>query len=445
MSKKKKKNRGQAKEEVKKTEETKVEKEEVSKKEEKKSEKKEEVKVETKNKKDDSLDEEMKGQATLSELDEMDETQKKIKNLIAAVILLTGIAVGSFFVDVVQFMSGDGFSKRALDSSEVLVAGDRTWVAFNEPAVEVKVLTVSDEEMKSCKGCDPKEVLLWLRDYIPTMMVNTIDIESEEGKAIAEAYDVKALPTYFFSNEIEETKFFQGEGRVVFAEKDDSFVLNSAGLGIPVGKYLQTPEISETDAVLGSREAKAKVVVFSDFQCPYCGEHFKNVKETVESFGEDVALVYKDLPLSFHLQGKNAAMAARCAQDQDKFWEMGELLYGSQKEWQDTEGTAKFKQYARQLRLDTLKFNKCMDDKAPEAVINEDMDQANVIGVSGTPATFVGTQFSSGVMSAEEVREMIQRELDASMDEAEEEMVVEEEKEETEAETETEVEEIKVQ
>ncbi|MBT3356050.1 thioredoxin domain-containing protein [bacterium] len=418
MSKKKKKNGGHAKKEI---IESNVKKEAMKKEDSLKTEMKkreEEIKVNAVSKEEVKSEEEIVGQTTLSELDEKTENQKTIKNLVSAVILLSGIAVGSFFVDIVQFMSGDGFSKRALDNSEVLVAGDRTWVAFNEPAIDVKVLTVSEEEMKNCKNCDTKEVLLWLRDYIPTMVVNNVDAESEEGKAMIEAYEIKSLPAFFFSEEIEQTKFFQGEGRVVFAEKNDSFMLNAAGLGIPVGKYLQTPEVGETDAILGNKEAKVKVVVFSDFQCPYCGEHFKNAKEAVKGFSEEeVALVYKDLPLNFHLQGKNAAMAARCSQDQEKFWEMGELLYSSQKDWQDTEGIAQFKKYARELKLDTFKFNKCMDDRSAEALVDEDLAQAKEIGVTGTPATFVGTQFASGVVTALEIKAMIQNELDGDIDE----------------------------
>lgn len=395
---------------------------------EEKVEKKVEDKIEVTSVKKEEIkkEEEMEGQAVLSELDEQTETQKTIKNLISAVILLSGIAIGSFFVDVVQFMSGDGFSEREMKKNEVIVAGDKTWVAYNEPKVGVQILTVSEEEMENCENCDPTEILLWLKDYIPTMVPGDknkkhISIESEEGQALVEAYEIKSVPAYIFSKEIAETKFFNGEGRVVFTEKDDSFLLNSAGLGIPVGKYLQTPEVNDTDAVLGSREAKTKVIVFSDFQCPYCGEHFNNVKEAVQSFNEDeVALVYKDLPLNFHLQANNAAMAARCAGDQDKFWEMGELLYSSQKDWQDTEGTQVFKRYARELRLNAATFNKCMDDKTSESLIEEDLEQAKEIGVSGTPATFIGTQFSSGVVTVAEIKKMIENEMEKEVEDVEE-------------------------
>lgn len=360
---------------------------------------------------------EMKDQATMSQLDEKAETQKTIKNLISVVILLAGIAIGSFFVDIVQFLSGDGFSKKALNSSEVLVSGDRTWVAFDQPAVDVKVLTVGEAEMAECENCDPKEVLVWLRDYIPTMVVRNVDVASEEGQALIEEHNVKSIPAFFFSDEIEETKFFQGEGRVVFEEKNDSFVLNAAGLGIPVGKYLQTPEVHETDAILGSRDAEVKVVVFSDFQCPYCGEHFNNAREAVESFDENqVALVYKDLPLNFHAQGMNSAMAARCAQDQGKFWEMGALLYSSQDQWGETEGVASFKGYARDLNLDANRFNSCIDEGTFSGLIENDLNQASEIGVSGTPATFVGTQFASGVISVDEIKAMIEEELNGDME-----------------------------
>ncbi len=409
MSKKNKRNKGNEKEEEKKNL---TEKEEGVNDENKEAEVE---KVEITSSENESIEpgEELESQATVSELDEKAETQKMIKNLISAVVLLAGVAVGSFFVDIVQFVSGDGFSKRALNNSEVLVAGDRTWVAFDQPAVNVKVLTVGEEAMGDCANCDPTDVLVWLRDYIPTMVVKNISDDSEEGKAMIEAYNVKSLPAFFFSNEIEKTKFFQGEGSVVFEEKNDSYMLNAAGLGIPVGKYLQTPDIEDTDAIMGSRDAKVKVVVFSDFQCPYCGEHFKNAMEATESFDQnDVALIYKDLPLSFHLQGKNAAMAARCAQDQGKFWEMGALLYDSQANWQDTQGTASFKKYARDLNLDAIKFNKCIDEASFDALIENDLNQASEIGVAGTPATFVGTQFTSGVIPVAEFKSMIQAELD---------------------------------
>lgn len=421
MSKKNRKNRGNGNEDKIETVASSVISNEIENDDEKK-----EAKIETKNEEnvievtslvteEIEIESELEDQSTISQLDQKAETQKTIKNLISVVILLAGIAVGSFFVDVIQFISGDGFSKKALNSSEVLVAGDRTWVAFDQPAVDVKVLTVGEEELAECKGCDPSEVLVWLRDYIPTMVVTNVDAASEEGKALIDAHKVKSLPAFFFSDEIEETKFFQGEGAVVFEKKNDSFMLNAAGLGIPVGKYLQNPEVDEADAILGSRDAKVKVVVFSDFQCPYCGEYFNNVKEAVGSFDENqVALVYKDLPLDFHLQGMNSSMAARCAQDQGKFWEMGALLYSSQDKWSETEGVASFKGYARDLNLDANKFNSCIDEGTFSELIKKDLNQASEIGVTGTPATFVGTQFSSGVITVDEIKAMIEKELAGS-------------------------------
>ncbi len=431
MSKKNKKNRGNGsvKEEIKKEEikeevkmETKDQLTEGAKSENDKKEVEKESKIEITSVKEESLEAEteIENQATILQLDEKAETQKMVKNLISAVVLLAGVAIGSFFVDIVQFVSGDGFSKKALNNSEVLVTDDRTWVAFNQPAVDVKVLTVGEDKMKDCANCDPTEVLVWLRDYIPTMVVKNVDVDSEEGEAMIEAYNIKSLPAFIFSNDIEGTKFFQGEGSVVFTEIDDSFMLNAAGLGIPVGKYLQTPEVDETDAILGNKDAKVKVIVFSDFQCPYCEEHFNNAREAVAAFDQnDVALIYKDLPLNFHLQAQNAAMATRCAQDQGKFWEMGELLYKSQSEWQDTEGVASFKKYARNLNLDANRFNKCIDEGSFSDLIEKDLNQASEIGVSGAPATFIGTQFSSGVTPIMDLEEMIQTELDKDSEAAE--------------------------
>lgn len=427
MSKKKQRNKGYDKGREIKKEVEEVEAEAVANEIEETKEKVEEkIEVSSVKKEEVKKEEEMEGQAVLSELDEKVATQKTIKNLISIVILLSGIAVGSFFVDVVQFMSGDGFSEREMKKNEVIVAGDKTWVAYNEPKVGVKILTVGDDEMENCENCDPTEVLLWLKDYVPTMVPGDKDqkyvsIDSEEGQALIEKYEIKSVPAYIFSEEVAETKFFSGEGRVVFTEKDDSFLLNSAGLGIPVGKYLQTPEVKDTDEVLGSKDAKIKVIVFSDFQCPYCGEYFDNVRAAVQSFGEDeVSLVYKDSPLDFHLQANNAAMATRCAGDQEKFWEMGELLYSSQQDWQETEGTQAFKGYARELKMNTVAFNKCMDEKTTESLIAEDLAQAEEIGIAGVPATFVGTQFTSGVVTTAAIKKMIEIEMEKEMEDIDE-------------------------
>ena len=124
------------------------------------------------------FDEKIANKTTADEVETQEGRTKMIKNLISAVIILTGIAAGSFFIDIIQFISGSGYSEKALKEAQVFVAGDKTWVAFEDPAIEVEVLTVGDEELESCSDCDPSEVLLWLRRFIPTLVSKKVDASS---------------------------------------------------------------------------------------------------------------------------------------------------------------------------------------------------------------------------------------------------------------------------
>ena len=356
----------------------------------------------------DSADEGM----PFEELEKKSDHKKTIKNLISAVIILSGIAAGSFFVDIVQFIGGSGYSEKALREAKVFVAGEKTWVAFEDPAVEVEVLTVGDEDLEDCENCDPEEVLLWLKRFIPTLVSKKVIASSPEGERLIDQFGLKSIPAFVFSKEIEESEFYEGEASVLFEQEDEKFVLNSSGLGIPVGKFIETPGISDSDPVLGDLEkSKVNLIVFSDFQCPYCKQYFTEVKAIAEE-REDVALIYKDLPLDFHPRAEISAIAARCAQQQDKFWEMSELLYGNQDDWANETSSDIFKQYARQLGLDATQFNDCVDEKNHIDLIEEDVAQAEEFGVSGTPATFINEQFISGVVQGDELRNIIDEEVE---------------------------------
>lgn len=349
-------------------------------------------------------------QKPLEELEEEEENKKKMKNLISMVIILAGVAVGSLFIDVVQFVNGSGYSERALKESEIFVAGDKTWVAYEDPAIEVQVLTVNESEIADCESCDPTEVLVWLKRFVPTLVTKRVDASSVQGKALIEKYELKSIPSFVFSQEVQDSSFYQGEARVLFNEKEGDFVLNSTGLGIPVGKYLETPTISEGDAVLGDLEAPVKVVVYSDFQCPYCSQYFEQVKQVAEE-NDSVVLIYKDLPLDFHPQAMNAANAARCAGQQEMFWEIAEELYATQETWGKQEGKTPFITMASKLGLERTAFTSCIEEEEFAEEIEKDIAEAQNFGISGTPATFVNGQFLSGVVTQEELDQLIQKQL----------------------------------
>ena len=348
---------------------------------------------------------------------EEDAQRSQRQNYLAIIILLLGALLGSLFVDVAQFISKKGYSPKALKEANVFTLDGKTWVSYNEPIVKLDVLTVSDEELKKCPTCKPaKEVMDLFKKVMPTLVVNEIDKDSEVGKKMIAEYDIKSVPALVFSNDLEKTEFYDGEAKALFDKVDDKgYTLNLSALGLPMGEYIETPTIDDDNAIIGNKDAKVKIFLFSDHQCPFCAKFFDEIVNTSKSFGDKVVLVYKDFPLEFHSQAMNAAMAGECAKDQGKFWEMSKRLYNTQKQWgnlKDDKAKGFFKQQAKRLGLDMEKFDGCLENGEHKDAIEKSKKEAEAFGITGTPSVFINNQFVPGVVPAGKLKEMIQAEID---------------------------------
>jgi protein-disulfide isomerase len=330
---------------------------------------------------------------------------KKTQNMISAIILLAGLFLGSLFVDVAQFVKGNGFSARNLSKSDIFEANGKTWVAYSEPAVVAQV--INDD---SCEKCDVSEALVWLRRVLPTVSTEKIAFDSTKGGQLIDKYQIKTLPAFVFDGNIAKTDFYS-QAQVLFDQKDANYVLKTQELGLPAGKYLALPEVKETDSIVGPADAKVKVFLYSDFQCPYCKLLYASLKGIMNQYKDRVLFDYKHLPLDFHPQAAPSALAAECAQEQGKFWEYADKLYAAQAEWSNTKDTAKFKDYARVLGLKTADFNQCLDDKKYQDRIDADKAEAGNFGISGTPALFINDDFQTGAISADQLKASIEAQL----------------------------------
>ncbi len=144
--------------------------------------------------------------------------------------------------------------------------------------------------------------------------------------------------------------------------------------------------------IKGAHAAKVTIVEYSDFECPYCGRAEPTIKQILEKYPDDVQLVYKHFPLPSHSNSWKAAEASECAAEQGKFWEYHDMLF----ENQDALYTPMLKDYAKQLGLDTDKFNNCLDSNTMKARVENDAEEGKSLGVSGTPAFFVNGKMISG-------------------------------------------------
>jgi len=352
----------------------------------------------------------------IDEIIEEEKLSQKSKNYLAIIILLLGALIGSLFVDVAQFINKEGYSSRALKEANIFSLDEKTWVSYKEPIVTLDVLTVSEDELKDCPTCKPPhEVTDLFKKVIPTLVINEVDINSEKGKNLVKKYNTKSVPALIFSDDVEQTEFYNGEAKVLFNKIDDGYSLNLTGLGLPVGKYTETPTINDNNPMIGEKDAPVKIILFSDHQCPFCAKFFKEIVNVSKSFGDKVVLVYKDLPLAFHPQAKNAAMAGECAKDQDKFWEMSDRLYVTQNQWgkmKDDEAKKFFKKQAVVVKLDPEVFGKCIDENKHMDEIEKSIDEGESFGISGTPSVFINDEFVGGVIPADQLKKKIQEQID---------------------------------
>ncbi len=340
---------------------------------------------------------------------EAESRRKTTQNLAALAIIFAGLFAGSLFVDFFQLIGKQGFSQHALQDASVVESAGKTWVAYTDPKIEVKVLNDA-----ACEACNADQALVSLRRALPTIDATQVDVETPEGQQMVKDSAVKSLPAFFFGPTIEKASLF-AQAQPLFKKMPDGwYSLDTVQLGIPPGKFLTLPSTDGAALSLGNPDAKVKVVEYSDWQCPYCRAMHPAIKQMLQDYKDQVYYVYKQFPLtSIHPQAMNAALAVSCANEQGagKWFEYGDSLFAKQDEWTKTPGTQKFKDYARALKLDGAKFDQCLDTKKYAPQIAADQKEGESFGISGTPGTFVGSQFLGGYVAAPDFKKLIDGEL----------------------------------
>jgi protein-disulfide isomerase len=175
-------------------------------------------------------------------------------------------------------------------------------------------------------------------------------------------------------------------------------------------------ELDRYGVSVGDEDAPVVVREFADYQCPGCA-NFADVsqrlkREYVE--GGQVRFVYFDLPLQQHQNAMPAAMAARCAGDQDSYWAMHDKLYALQTEWGGSnDPVATFTRYADDLDLDERRFRRCMNTELHREDIEESANVARQMRVMSTPTVMVDnirlTRPGWGQLSAVVERELAEK------------------------------------
>jgi protein-disulfide isomerase len=161
---------------------------------------------------------------------------------------------------------------------------------------------------------------------------------------------------------------------------------------------------------LGNADAPITVVIFSDFECPFCGEfsrsEFPKIREQFVDSGQ-VRVAFRHFPIATHLNALPAAEAAACAQDFGKFWEYHDTLFTHQSGL-DRDSLIR---YATELGINETEFRSCLDGDSRLVTVTQDREWGLRLGVAGTPTFFFNGRAVPGALTAEEFAQQVAIEI----------------------------------
>ncbi len=157
---------------------------------------------------------------------------------------------------------------------------------------------------------------------------------------------------------------------------------------------------------LGNPDAPVTIVLFSDFQCPYCAKMEPLIGRVLETYPDTVKIVFKHFPLRNHQYASLAALAAIAAQQQGKFWEFHDRIFAAQKELNQQ----KILDIAKSLGLDIRKFTSDIGKSSVKDQLTKDIRDGKSAGVRGTPTLFINGREPTKP-TFETIQQMIEAEL----------------------------------
>lgn len=169
-------------------------------------------------------------------------------------------------------------------------------------------------------------------------------------------------------------------------------------------RTLSAPTITVADPIRGPKNASVTIVEFGDFLCPYCAAAEPVLREFLAAHPRDVRLVWKDFPIKGkHPLAEEAALAARCAEEQKKFWEYHDLLLTNQ----DSATPQMLVRLAQELNLDLSRFENCTREKTGLPRVEHGIEEGTSLGIDGVPYFFVNGERFSGAPTRPVLEEML--------------------------------------
>ena len=210
------------------------------------------------------------------------------------------------------------------------------------------------------------------------------------------------------------------------ASQEETFLVSSDGKKIIRGVVYDVAENPfdvdkgriklDEQATFGPESAPVQLVIYSDFQCSFCREEAKVIRQTMApAYPEQVRVIFKDFPLEqIHPWAKPAAVAARCIyrQKPTAFWEYHDWVFENQGTLTVENLKDKTLEFGKSKGLEPIQLGGCIDAKSTEAEVNRSMAEARVLGVNSTPTMFVNGRRLVGRLEWGQLKSVIDHEIE---------------------------------
>jgi protein-disulfide isomerase len=156
----------------------------------------------------------------------------------------------------------------------------------------------------------------------------------------------------------------------------------------------------------GAKNAQVVLYEYADFNCPGCTTARTRIEQVLSTYSAQVQLVWKDFPFISE-NSETAAVAARCAHTQGKFWEYHDWLFTNQSPVEPLDLSAG----AQLLGLDSERFTECLSDAKVLRLVSRDFAEARALGIDETPTIVIGGVALVGVVETSEIEQAIKNAL----------------------------------
>ncbi len=241
-------------------------------------------------------------------------------------------------------------------------------------------VSITDEEVK-------KEHLKFVESVKDNPRFKNLSEQEKEEKALAR---LGLKPNFGKSFEVLVKEKFRGLISKRREREEVQRLIKASGLKF----YLTEPEPPVYDIptdghpTLGPAKAPVTLVVFSDFQCPFCAKAAPALKKLIDTYPGKVRLVFRNYPLPMHKDAQRAAETAVHAHEQGKFWEYHDLLFADQNNLE----AGDLKRYAARLGLDVRQFDQALRSRKYEVKVKSDIEEGSKYRIAGTPAIYINGQ-----------------------------------------------------